>query len=870
MSGRQKKYDIFISYRRDGGELISECLHLTLDKIGYKVFRDQQSLGRGYFDEALLEAIRNSKDFIFILTENSMDRCMEDNDWVRREIKTALDNHINSIPLIFRGFEWPDLPDDIKDFKRLNGVETDKHNLTADIKIRLLKLLTSLPTDQIKENTILAGKMEVPTPKFIGRHRELSEIHDAFSNGQKVVVISGMGGLGKSELAKAYAYRYKQEYDNVLFVRYEESIVHTFTDDNLFNIDGIRRAVADSVNAESPEFYFSRKLSSMVGATNSKTLIILDNYDVDLQDLNEYDYDFLSTGDYRVLVTSRADFSEFYHTVKLVNAGDIMDSRRLFEAYYDGKVSQNQLTYLDLMLQEVGYHTLTIEIIAKSMKKSHKSAMQMYDLLKNEGVKSLNSLIKGPKIHSQSDIAYKYIENLFVTDDMTVDEKTIMASLALMPKTGVFASDFMEWAGIDGFDTINSLIERSWIIWDADRDYISVHPVIQDIVKLKLLPDSNLCTNLLDTARELFDNKIQDYIEEHDYENAIDLLLIINHWVKELLKISDPLREQIMFCVASCYYSMCWFSEAIPYYKELYNSQITDNKLICDLDHLNNFRLYGYCLSNGSHEKYTAYEVRRTILEHAMELLSEDDPRLLDFQEDVANSANDIGKYEQALEIRLNILDAYKVDKNISLAKVLYEESGLSNVYMSLKRYSEATALREEITNKTEKYYPEAQVACAVAKSNLACCYLLTNKIYEALAMLKDAYSTLDRVLGCDNFYTLCVRSNLGAARIICKDDDAVLDNQVTYDKQASIWGADYDVTIGTGINLATALFTFNDVKKAHDLELSLQKQLSRITGSSDELKDLIRNNIEITNGDYQKERQFFTVPLMLPIRHLF
>ena len=60
----QRKYDIFISYRRtayDTANLIAEKLR----HAGYNVFFDVDTLTAGKFNEQLLEVIGNCKDFKF-------------------------------------------------------------------------------------------------------------------------------------------------------------------------------------------------------------------------------------------------------------------------------------------------------------------------------------------------------------------------------------------------------------------------------------------------------------------------------------------------------------------------------------------------------------------------------------------------------------------------------------------------------------------------------------------------------------------------------------------------------------------------------------------------------------------------------------
>lgn len=99
-------YDIFISYRRDAFE--SANLFATrLKALGYRVFFDIETMNAGKFNEQLLDVISKCKDFILVLSPNALDRCEDENDWVRREVMCAMEHKKNIIPIMLSGFVWP-------------------------------------------------------------------------------------------------------------------------------------------------------------------------------------------------------------------------------------------------------------------------------------------------------------------------------------------------------------------------------------------------------------------------------------------------------------------------------------------------------------------------------------------------------------------------------------------------------------------------------------------------------------------------------------------------------------------------------------------------------------------------------------------
>lgn len=117
------QYDIFISYRRDGGDMTAHIIYERLSKMGYSVFQDIETLRSGKFNTAIYEKIEECKDFILILPPNSLERCVAEEDWVRKEIICALKNKKNIIPIMLRGFAWPsELPEEIREIQFFNGL----------------------------------------------------------------------------------------------------------------------------------------------------------------------------------------------------------------------------------------------------------------------------------------------------------------------------------------------------------------------------------------------------------------------------------------------------------------------------------------------------------------------------------------------------------------------------------------------------------------------------------------------------------------------------------------------------------------------------------------------------------------------------
>ena len=183
------QYDIFISYRRDGGEATAMAVRDRLAAKGYRVFLDVEALRSGPFNEALYRVIEQCKDVLVILSPNCLDRCVDEDDWVRLEIAYAFEQKKTIIPVMTRNFTFPDsLPPDIEPLRYQNGLTASVDMFDAFIE-KLQKFLTSKPVPRRKllipaaagllavilAGTVVAGRM-TKYPSTQAQRNTVSEV----------------------------------------------------------------------------------------------------------------------------------------------------------------------------------------------------------------------------------------------------------------------------------------------------------------------------------------------------------------------------------------------------------------------------------------------------------------------------------------------------------------------------------------------------------------------------------------------------------------------------------------------------------------------------------------------------------------------
>jgi hypothetical protein len=126
-----------------------------LNSFGYKVFLDFETMRSGKFNEQIYEKIEMCNDVILICNPGCFDRAYNSEDWFRLEVLHAIKHKKNIIPVMLRGFEFPEvMPTELEEIPLLQGVRSSDELFDAFID-RLRSYLESRPSLILKKRKSL-------------------------------------------------------------------------------------------------------------------------------------------------------------------------------------------------------------------------------------------------------------------------------------------------------------------------------------------------------------------------------------------------------------------------------------------------------------------------------------------------------------------------------------------------------------------------------------------------------------------------------------------------------------------------------------------------------------------------------------------
>lgn len=403
---------------------------------------------------------------------------------------------------------------------------------------KVLDILDELIKLADVESVFLYDNFAYNANYFVGRTRELEEIREVIFENQ-VLFIHGIGGIGKTEVAKRFVYENRKHFNTVVFLSFRDSIVETVTGTDI-KIENFYGEIE-----ESDEDFFKRKIDVLKSVLSQNDLIILDNFDVSNDDYLET----LLECPCKFLITTREDFRDYNYPQKdiyeMKNIEDLID---LFRAYNSNEYDESEMECITEIINLVDRHTMTVELIAKYLRDIMETAIELRDKLReNLGITGTDNLDvkhrKDKRLRSES--INKHLLILFDLSGFSDSEYELIKSLSLLGYVRIIKSKFLEYFSYeDTQKDLVSLIHKGWIEYDEAANKISLHQVIVDLVYNHLKPTSESCPALTMAMKDYACMEMENYTDRNIRKKLLDL------FVKRIVGSDDNLASfYLAYCI---------------------------------------------------------------------------------------------------------------------------------------------------------------------------------------------------------------------------------------------------------------------------------------------------------------------------------
>jgi tetratricopeptide (TPR) repeat protein len=218
---------VFISYRRDPtGKLFARSIKEALTHLGYDVFLDVDCLDAGKWATQILTQVPKRSHFLLLLTPGALDRCTQEDDWVRKELLAAIESGRNIVPIREESVDLGDLnkccPECVKALFDYQIATLQHSGFEAGIKVLVERYIPPHKAPVHVRQTADAKPRVVPADisriikyapeKLIGRETETALLDGAWKKLQAhepqrphILTFVALGGEGKTSLVAKWA-----------------------------------------------------------------------------------------------------------------------------------------------------------------------------------------------------------------------------------------------------------------------------------------------------------------------------------------------------------------------------------------------------------------------------------------------------------------------------------------------------------------------------------------------------------------------------------------------------------------------------------------------------------------------------------------
>ena len=419
------------------------------------------------------------------------------------------------------------------------------------------ELGNSIGNVPFESDTRLSSSIVFPGINFVGRKSELNLLHQKLSVVPNKVFLRGIGGIGKSEIAKMYAKLHSKGYNTILWITFEKNLLSTFVNDNSLPIQGMNRS---NYPNDDDEAYFSRKLRCLKEIADDKVLLIIDNFDV----THDEKLETVCAGQYAVIFTTRNKrISQAIPEIEIAEIKNDQELIELFKIEYKRNATDDDIQAIRKIIEYFDKHTLSIRLIAGAMSTQRIKPQSMVEILNK------NRPITKKEQHT-ADSVFEKIKQVFSLSELSDDEKNILMNLSLIPMCGISVEYLYELCEFDDYEIIESLIDRSWIIHNVGNDEVSLHPIIAELAG-ELLDDSP------DSCKLFISN-----LHKHCQYSAINVKyedrnrnLKLSESIYNRIKNSNPMYNTAVYSYGYCLLDSTQYYKAAEFFKNL--MEITPN-----------------------------------------------------------------------------------------------------------------------------------------------------------------------------------------------------------------------------------------------------------------------------------------------------
>ncbi len=559
---------------------------------------------------------------------------------------------------------------------------------------------------------------------LIGREMEIKDLAQRLKQSRRVLLVNGMGGIGKTEVCKTFFLDHYREYAYAGWFDWVSSLRETVV--GAFTWESPREPLGETGTLE--ERY--GKIMGFLQRLDGTALLVFDNIenpaDEGLGELTRL------PDTVKVIANSRSEVPGFDGRELECLSEDLC--RQLFYRYYDVETDDRGVGRL---VGRCARHTLTVELLARTAQNAGLRVRDLERMLEEKGF-NLNEVI-GEKVdtcwHEVKDRRrfFDHLQRLFDLTGVNAAELAIMVNLAVLPPVYISLGELKEWLGLGDLEAVRGLVSKGWLRREKGKIYM--HPVVQEVTRFKTAPGVKDCERLIEALTDKL------YVEPG--ENPLDKQGYVGYAAALLGYIAETHEKAATLAnnLSIIYRDLGQLEKALEFQSktvEIFEQVLAKNHPSLATSY-NNVSLIYKAL--GQLEK--ALEFQLKALEIREQVLAKNHPDLAQSYNNVSMIYQDLGQLEKALEFQLKALEIIEknLDKNHPYLASSY--NNVSLIYQDLGQLEKALEFQLKALEIKEQVLAKNHPSLAASYHNLSWIYRDLQDIPTALPYAQKAVDSL-------------------------------------------------------------------------------------------------------------------------------
>ncbi len=376
--------------------------------------------------------------------------------------------------------------------------------------------------------------------KTVGRKADLKTLRKRLLDKKQVLVINGIGGIGKTTLAEVYVNEYFEKYKHVAWLTQpDDDPMRAFT-----SIDqGLTQTFAIDLRDKDIKTLFWEVMRALHSLSQKPILIVIDNATQRLFEIQKN-----LSPDWHILITSRQKIDTFEH----LPLGFLTPKNAL--ALFNRHYKRKKITESDIkiLLKQVDYHTLTVEILAKTAE----VYAYTYEDLSQALEKNLEADIRVEHSEQKIERLTNYLCSIFELTDLSEDEKWLLLNILALPPDAHKEDDLESLIQPQASRKtkfkkhLAALANKGWLLKEGYS--YRLHRIIAEVLKRKLKLDFEkvkpLCQSLISllSIDQAKDNPIDKFPFIPYGSTFLEIFEKLEHEDKAVLQNNLGLRFQAL------------------------------------------------------------------------------------------------------------------------------------------------------------------------------------------------------------------------------------------------------------------------------------------------------------------------------------